>query len=172
MTQPKFIGGLGFRDIEMFNLALLARQAWRILIKSNSLRACLLKSIYFPSGDFLKATIEGNSSKTWRAICDGLDVLKQGIIKRIGDGESTSIWDCNWLPRTGLMRPLCTLKPNPPSQVSELIDHTSMSWKTDIFQEFFIPMDSEKISRIPLSQRKQDDCWAWHTLSKWCFFSV
>lgn len=51
------MGGLGFRDIELFNLALLARQAWRILTNPNYLSARILKSCYFPDRDIRHAQL-------------------------------------------------------------------------------------------------------------------
>jgi hypothetical protein len=83
ITQPKYLGGLHFRDIEIFNLALLARQAWRLLTSPKSLCFQVLKSIYFPNDELLNATVGNNPSKTWRAICDGIEVLKHGLIKCI-----------------------------------------------------------------------------------------
>lgn len=39
MTQPKGMGDLGFKDFELFNLAMLARQqAWRLLQNPESFR--------------------------------------------------------------------------------------------------------------------------------------
>jgi hypothetical protein len=122
MVQQKYMGGLGFRDIEIFNLALLARQAWCHLTRHTSLCYQILKAAYFPSSDLLNAHIGNNPSKMWRAICDGLDVLKQGLIKRIGDGRSTQIWGCNWIPRTGAFKPAPSIESNPSSYVCELID--------------------------------------------------
>jgi hypothetical protein len=82
MIKPKSIGGLGFRDMEPFNLALLAKQAWRILREPNSLSARVLKAVYYLGGrDFLEAYHGSSPSRIWRSIVDGHEVLKEGLIK-------------------------------------------------------------------------------------------
>jgi hypothetical protein len=70
----------------------------------------------------INATIRNNPSKTCRAICYGIEVLKDGLIKQIGDGKITQIWSCNWIPRTGMCRPMYLKEPNPPSLVCELME--------------------------------------------------
>lgn len=102
MTQPKHLGGLGFRDLEIFNLSLLARQAWRLLTEESSLSGRILKAVYFPNCSLLEAELGSHPSQIWRAILDGRDILAQGIIRRIGDGETTNVWSQNWIPRDSL----------------------------------------------------------------------
>ncbi|XP_048498315.1 uncharacterized protein LOC104897505 [Beta vulgaris subsp. vulgaris] len=69
MFLPKKEGGLGIRNFEVFNRALLAKQAWRLLSMPESLMARVLKGKYFPSRNLLDATINSSASFTWRSIC-------------------------------------------------------------------------------------------------------
>ena len=103
MSKLKHMGGLGFRNIELFNIALLARQAWRLFQDPGSLSAWALKAAYFPAGDLLNAEVGSSPSREWISVVDGIQVLRQSLISRIGSGETTRIWDTQWLPRDGLL---------------------------------------------------------------------
>jgi hypothetical protein len=160
---------MGFRDIGMFNLALLKRQAWRVLQDPSSLSAGMLKAVYFPDGEFLDAAVGNSPSREWHAIVEGKEVLSQGLIRCIGTGEKTNIWSMNWLPRGSLLRPLACTQANPPQWVNELIDPSTATWDQSKLQTFFTPMDREIICNIPLSMRRQEDFWAWHYEKKGVF---
>jgi hypothetical protein len=162
MTKPKFLGGLGFRDIEVFNLTLLSRQAWRILQEPSSLSARILKAVYFSDVDFLSVGLGSSPSRIWRTIVDGKDVLEQGLIRRIGTGKETFIWCMNWLPRDGMMRLFSCISNTPPERVSDLIDPVMKTWDQQALKMHFIPTYWEQILNTRLTTRRQHDFWAWH----------
>jgi hypothetical protein len=85
---PKQEGGMGFRDLHSFNLAMLAKQVWRLIDDPNSLCAQVLRAKYYPSGDLLKAGPRAGSSFTWQSIVAGIQTFKRGCIWRVGNGES------------------------------------------------------------------------------------
>ena len=53
--MPKSRGGMGFRDLELFNDSMLAKRAWRLLENPDSLCARVLKGRYYPDGNILIA---------------------------------------------------------------------------------------------------------------------
>ena len=53
LCEPKECGGMDFKELKYFNLALLAKQGWRLQNGHNSLLYRVLKAKYFPNGDFL-----------------------------------------------------------------------------------------------------------------------
>ncbi|XP_028784257.1 uncharacterized protein LOC114740306 [Neltuma alba] len=76
MTLQKKKGGLGFRDFAHFNLAMLAKTAWRLIQNPEALWAKMLKGLYFLHSDFLNASKGGRASWGWSSILEGREFLK------------------------------------------------------------------------------------------------
>jgi hypothetical protein len=93
-------GGMGFRDLHSFNLAMLAKQVWRLIDDPESLCAKVLRAKYFPDGHILEAGPKSGSSFTWQNIVAGIQTFKRGCIWRVGSGDSIHIWRDPWIPNS------------------------------------------------------------------------
>jgi hypothetical protein len=122
IAVPKSLGGMGFRDLQLFNQAMLAKQGWRLISNPDSLCARVLKGKYYHGSCFMEARRKRNASHVWNAILHGREALKKGMIKQVGDDSSIRIWEDPWIPNNISMKPLV---PDPDSEVvmvHELID--------------------------------------------------
>ena len=154
-------GGLGFKDLRLFNQALLARQAWRLIEYPESLCARMLKAKYYPRGHLLDTAFASNPSQTWQAILHGLELLKKGVIWRIGDGRQIRIWRDPWIPR-GFSHRVTTLRGrNRFHWVADLMNSDGSNWDYNRIASIFNAADREAISKIRLGQRRTEDFIAW-----------
>lgn len=62
LGDTKSHGRLGFRNLEVFSKALLAKQVWRLIQEPSSLAGQILKAKYFHSFDILEAKLGHNPS--------------------------------------------------------------------------------------------------------------
>ena len=128
MCTTKTEGGMGFRDFEAFNQALLAKQAWRILQCPSSLCARVLKARYFKDGSIMNATCPSAASYTFRSILFGRDLLKEVVVWRIEDGSSVNIHHENWIPRSGSLKPLGQSYMHVVTRVNDLMTADVTAW--------------------------------------------
>jgi hypothetical protein len=161
MCKPKGQGGIGFRDLRLFNQALLARQAWRLIEYPDSLCARLLKAKYYPSSNLIDTAFIQNTSPCWQGIIHGLELLKKGVIWRINDGTKVRIWRDNWLPR-GNLKVIGKASKSRIRWVSDLIDPATKKWKEDLVRNVFYKPDADHILQILLTNTTGEDVLAWH----------
>lgn len=72
MCKSNLQGGMGFRNLQAFNLAMLAKQGWQLLTDSSSLIARIFKAKCYPYGDVPGAKVGNSPSYAWRSIYNKL----------------------------------------------------------------------------------------------------
>ncbi|CAL1396102.1 unnamed protein product [Linum trigynum] len=153
MCRSKHEGGMGFRQFEHFNLALLAKIGWRILNEPQSLLAQVYKGKYFPRGLFLSAQARSRPSWGWQSILYGRRLLEKGLRWLIGNGQSASLLDSNWIPGAQLDPPCYNpliLPDGGDPLVAEVIRQGEGRWAEDRLSHWFDSPTCKAIMTIPL----------------------
>lgn len=86
MAFPKSKGRLGFQDLELFNDAMLAMQAWQLLDNTQSLCVRVLKGHYYPHGEFQTVHQHGELSS-----------VRETYFRKVLLGELGTTWKKKYL---------------------------------------------------------------------------
>ena len=149
---------MGFKELSLFNDALLAKQMWRLLHNTNSLFYKVFKSKFFPNCSIMEAKEGYGGSYAWRSILKGREVIRQGAKWRVGNGESIKLWGDKWLSSLqspSLQTPLTIELQN--AKVSSLINHSTHQWNVQLLPNLFSQMKADQIAQLPLTRTTSED---------------
>ena len=131
---------MGFRDLRVFNLALLAKQGWRILENPRSLVHRVYKAKYFSKDPFLQAKLGKRPSYAWRSILAVKEIIVKGSRWCVGNGQKVHIWEDRWIPRPDSFSAIIPCIPQVEAKlVVNLIDVDKKIWDVVKVRNIFPP---------------------------------
>lgn len=166
---PKSCGGLGFKDLEAFNLALLGKQLWRLLTNKESLLTRVFRSRYFKNSDPLNASLGSRPSYAWRSIHAAQKLVKQGAKMVIGNGRATKVWQDRWIGSKPAQMVSAMRRDGGGARaqltdnmlVSELLCANSREWNQEALESFFPEVIRRKIQAVHPAGKNSVDTYSW-----------
>ncbi|KAL8111232.1 hypothetical protein AgCh_019083 [Apium graveolens] len=162
MSMSKSKGGLGFRDLHGFNLALLGKQCWNLMSKPNALVSRVLKAKYYPDCHLLQARRSGGSSYTWSGIWEAKEELKTGLRWVLGDGQTINVRSDRWLRnKDDFCVDQSSTTADMSTKVCEFFRADLKSWDVTKVKACFNQADADAIlsTRIPRTGTKDRVAW-------------
>ncbi|GAU37962.1 hypothetical protein TSUD_269770 [Trifolium subterraneum] len=170
LACPKAHEGLGFRNFEAFNKAMVAKQVWNIVQKPNSLVAKLIKAIYFPRSSLFEAPLGYNPSFAWRSMWRARQILSLGCRWRIGSGENIRVMHVPWL-RGKVSKWVSSPQPAGVYQLSvrDLLHENYKAWNIAKVRNLFSGDVAERILETPLVNSVREDKVVWEEERNGCY---
>ena len=138
--------------LKPFNLALLAKQGWRLQMTNNTLVYRVFKARYFKDCVFVHASLGNRPSYVWRSIYAAQEIVRKGMRWNVGNGQKIRIWEDKWIPNSHSSKVISPTVLYPKiSMVNDLIDVEDKGWDFSLLKRIFLPFEVEIIGGIPLS---------------------
>ncbi|KAH1037891.1 hypothetical protein J1N35_039634 [Gossypium stocksii] len=138
----------GFRDLRLFNLALLGRQ--------------VLSSKYFPSGDIFHPKVVDKPSYTWSSIAIADKALENDFVWLVGDDNSVDVHNDNsgfeGLNGDSLCHSLLT---DNERKVRDLWNQNHTEWNKNRINELYGSLLGDRICNLPILNDGINDRRVW-----------
>ncbi|KAL5546683.1 hypothetical protein UlMin_006370 [Ulmus minor] len=108
LCKPVSCGGLGFRRLKDFNVALLSKWGWNLVNNEDSFCLSILRARYLRHLEFFEAVPKGGDSCFWKSILATKSLIKEGAYLLVGDGSSIDPWKDPRVPNVVDFRPKLT----------------------------------------------------------------
>lgn len=92
------------------------------------------------------------SSFLWKSLLSSIELLIEGLVWRLGNGNSIKIWKHRWLPTPSsfpIQSPVTILDKG--AIVQGLIEPSTGDWNHYLINQIFNPLEAKLIRSLPLS---------------------
>jgi hypothetical protein len=161
--QVKKEDGLGIRNLEAVNKALLLSAAWKIVTLPDSNTTKILKAKYFHNTSFWKANPNIPKSAFWTSILKVRDNLIDATTYQFSKGN-TCIWTTSWCPFWRDIHNHLNIQDSNfiyPSVVADLWIPNTKTWNTILLSTLFGPQKAHVVANIPICKGNTDDMLVW-----------
>ena len=97
VCNPMMAGWLGIRDLRRWKTCFMTKLGWKFLTQPSKLWVQILKAKYCKGSNFLDVIPNQTKSDIWRDILKGRELLNQGLVYNVGNGEDISLWFHHWV---------------------------------------------------------------------------
>ncbi|KAL8088880.1 hypothetical protein AgCh_038591 [Apium graveolens] len=153
---------MGFRNFRDFNVAMLRKQAWRMITILDALVTKMHSARYFDNGSFFYAKLGHNPSFIWRSIWESRDLIMVGIRWRVYSGEGINIKGQPWL--NDHLNPYLEIENQglENQKVESLLCVNRRDWDVDLIRDMFYARDQYCILNTKLDTESDRDVVYWH----------
>ena len=161
LCESKSVGGMGFRDVQRFNSAMLAKLVWHLFHQRDTSTFQVFSAKYFPNGNISDTSVHPKCSYAWRSVLQACEVIHKGAVWRVGNAHSIDIWNHRWLSES---TPRLIVSPRPDAnlnKVNDLLLPNSRQWNLDLIDDGFYPWEADVIKGIYVSEVRNEDTLIW-----------
>nr|GEU99436.1 RNA-directed DNA polymerase, eukaryota, reverse transcriptase zinc-binding domain protein [Tanacetum cinerariifolium] len=141
ICRPKAQSGLGLKNLQVWNQALLAKHIWNIASKKDNLWFKWVHSVKLRSKSIWEVSVDSNDSWGWKNLLTIRDLIMNNVRCIVRNGNGTSMWFDNWSSMGYLFKilsheDLYEARLKDELTVGDMISNCQWLWPEDWYEKF------------------------------------